>query len=120
MKTWWMKKAAGFLVAAVAMILIAGGVVMALWNAVIPDLFHVQPLGYWQAVGLLCLTHVLFRGFGRWKYGRPGMYSHHWKHRLEEKLAAMTPEEREQFKSEWKRRCGWSPDLSNDQRAEPQ
>lgn len=110
MKTWWIRKAAGFFVAAVAMILIAGGVVMLLWNAIVPDLFHAPSIGYWQAVGLLVLTHILFRGFGRWKHGRHAMYSSHWKHKLEEKLAAMSPEEREQFKAEWKRRCGWSPE----------
>jgi hypothetical protein len=32
---------------------------------------------------------------------------HHWKHRFEEKLAAMTPEEREKFKEEYYHNCCW-------------
>lgn len=115
MRTFWIKKTAGFLVAAVAMVLVAGGVVMLLWNAVVPDLFRAPVITYWQAVGLLLLTHILFRGFGRWRRGHNGMHSHHWKQRFEEKIAAMTPEEREKFRAEWKRRCGWTPDSSADQ-----
>jgi hypothetical protein len=119
MKTWWIKRVAGFIVAAVAMILVAGGVVMMLWNAILPDLLNVRVLGYWQAVGLLILTQILFRGFGRWKHGRHGMHGHYWKHRLEEKLAALTPEEREKFKAEWKRRCECrSNDLRDDKGAQ--
>jgi hypothetical protein len=59
-------------------------------------------------VGLLLLTQILFRGVGRWRaYHHPAARDR-WKHKLEEKLAAMAPEEREQFKAEWERRCGCS------------
>jgi hypothetical protein len=78
-----------------------GVATMLLWNALIPDLFHGPFLTFWQAVGLLVLSHILFHspcGHGRWAH-------HHWKHRFEAKLAAMTPEEREKFKDEYSRCC---------------
>ena len=36
--------------------------VMLLWNALIPDLFNGPTLNYWQAVGVLLLSHLLLRG----------------------------------------------------------
>lgn len=112
MKAWWIKKVAAFLVLAAVVILVLGVVVMALWNAVVPEIFGAPVITYWQAVGLLLLTQILFRGIGRWRgYYHPGSRDR-WKHKLEEKLAAMTPEEREQFRAEWKRRCGWEPDAA--------
>lgn len=70
--------------------------VMLLWNALIPELFHGPVLSYWQALGLLVLSHILFRG------GHP----HHlrtemWHRRMEERLAGMTPEERQKFHERW-------------------
>ncbi len=109
MRAWWMRKAAAFVAMAVVLVLAFGGVVMLLWNAVVPDVFGAPPLTYWQATGLLLLTQVLFRGMGRWRaYHHPAARDR-WKHKLEEKLAAMSPEERDQFRAEWKKRCGWEP-----------
>jgi hypothetical protein len=108
MKSTWMLKAAkiiGFLiVGSVAL----GLVVMLLWNAVVPELFGGPVITFWQSVGLLLLSHILLRSWGPWRYS--GKWRHdRWKHHLEEKLAAMTPEERDKFKEEWRRRCGWEP-----------
>jgi hypothetical protein len=36
-----------------------------LWNWLLPDLFHVPEIGYWQACGLLGLCWLLFGGW-RW------------------------------------------------------
>ena len=108
MKGRWALKAVkifGFLVLGT---LALGLVVMLLWNALIPDLFKGPVLSYWQSIGLLLLSHILLRGWGHWRYAN-GWRRDRWKHRLEEKLAAMTPEEREKFKEEWRRRCGWMP-----------
>lgn len=108
MKAWWMWKGAKFLAIAVVAFVVFGLVVMGLWNALIPDIFHGPSLTFWQAVGLLLLSHILLRGWGPWRYAN-GWRRDRWKHRFEEKLVAMTPEEREKFKEEWRRRCGWSP-----------
>ena len=90
----------------VVMIGIGGVVVMLIWNALIPDLFRGPVLGFWQAAGLLILSHLLLRGWGgRW-HGRGWMHER-WRVKLEQKLDAMTPEERERFRAEWRGRCGW-------------
>lgn len=41
-----------------------GWIVMLLWNALLPDLFHTSAIGYWQAVGLLLLARILTGGLG--------------------------------------------------------
>ena len=92
-------------IAVLLLLLILSAVVMLLWNALIPDLFGGPMLSYWQAVGLLLLSHILLRGapmhgMGMWRRGR----HRRWK----EKLAAMTPEERAAF--EERHSSGRDPD----------
>lgn len=108
MKKWWGVRIAKGLAFAVVAAAVFGFVVMELWNVLIPDIFHGPTVTFWQAIGLLVLSHILVRGWGgKWHSG----WSHdRWKHRMEEKLAAMTPEDREKFKEEYRRRCGWSPE----------
>ena len=107
MKPWWLFKILKVLACALAATLGLGLVVMALWNALIPELFKGPALSFWQAVGLLALSHLLLRGWGG-RCGREWRHEH-WRRRFEEKLAAMPPEEREKFKEEWQGRCGGYP-----------
>jgi ABC-type multidrug transport system fused ATPase/permease subunit len=39
-------------------------VIMALWNALMPDIFALPAITYWQALGLLALSRILFGGVG--------------------------------------------------------
>jgi hypothetical protein len=39
-------------------------IVQWLWNLVMPDVFGLKEIGYWQAFGLLILTKILFGGAG--------------------------------------------------------
>ena len=48
-----------------------GFVVMGLWNWLMPALFGLKLIGYWQAVGLIILSKLLFGGF-RGSAGRGG------------------------------------------------
>jgi hypothetical protein len=76
---------------------------MLLWNALIPQLFAGPVLTFWQAAGLLILSKILFGGFrkgGGWRGG------HFMQQRWKEKMARMTPEEKEKFKGWMERRCG--------------
>ncbi len=109
MKAWWMLKAAKFVAVMVVGMLVFGGIVMVLWNVLVPDIFHGPAVTFWQALGLLLLSHILLRGWGPWRHAN-GWRHDRWKNRFEEKLSAMSPEERDKFKEEWRRRCGWSPD----------
>jgi hypothetical protein len=113
-RRWWLYKISKFLLVFALFVLVIGFVVLALWNALIPALFSGPELTYWQAVGLLLLSHILFRGFGRIPYrGRLDSL----RRRFEEKLAAMTPTEREAFKQEWKERCGWYPGMTEEKQS---
>lgn len=89
-----------------------GGAVMVLWNLIMPDLFTgIRPIDYWQGLGLLALSRILFGGFS----------GYHSRHRHWEKLAAMTPEEREQFRKKRLGACGARCDRGNgDTRDTPQ
>ena len=78
-------------------VLVFGLVIMTLWNWLVPQIFSGPQITFWQALGLFLLSKVLFGGWGgggRWKHGPPGR----WGNRYYEKLASMTPEEREKFK----------------------
>ncbi len=92
---------------------ILGALVMLLWNALIPELFQGPMLNYWQAVGLLLLSHILLRaipmyGLRGWRQARRDRI---WK----ERLASMTPEERAALGSESdvQREAGARADLSS-------
>ena len=91
------KRFFGKAVLAVVAVSLLGGVVMLLWNAVVPSLFtSAQPIGYLRALGLLVLSRILFGGFrgGGWGGGHRMQQFRQWQW---EKLQAMTPEERESF-----------------------
>jgi hypothetical protein len=50
------------IVSATAMALVLGVGVMWLWNGLMPDIFGLNVISYWQAVGLLVLSHLLLKG----------------------------------------------------------
>ncbi len=92
-------KFAAFAIAGVAA---AGFLVMSLWNVLIPGIFAVRAINFWQALGLLILSRILFGGFR--PYGRGS--GSHWRRRMRERWEQMTPEEREKFKEGMRRGCG--------------
>lgn len=69
---WWEERSlpekicigAGFALLAVAAAFLFGWVVMLLWNWLIPDIFGLKRISYWQAWGLFILSSILFKGFG--------------------------------------------------------
>jgi hypothetical protein len=52
----------GVIIAAV-MALLLGFVVMWLWNWLMPDIFGLTKITFWQAWGLVVLSHILFKSF---------------------------------------------------------
>jgi hypothetical protein len=76
-------------------------VTMSLWNWLMPALFGLRAITFWQALALLVLSRILLGGFR----GRPG-HSMHWRPRLHERWEQMTPEEREKFRQGMRQRCG--------------
>src|SRR3569833_912356 len=76
-------------------------IVMLLWNALIPVIFHLTAITFWQAAGILILSKILF-GFGKGGHrgGAPWM-----RHRME-RFKHMSPEEQDRFREQWRERCG--------------
>ncbi|UFH51880.1 hypothetical protein [Spirosoma sp. KNUC1025] len=77
-------------------------VVYWLWNNVLVAVVPVKAVTYWQAMGILVLSRILFGGF---KFGRPSGgpsfgAGAHWR----EKWRQMNDEDRAKFRSEWHRR----------------
>lgn len=52
------------IIAIVGFAILFGFIIMWLWNALMPDLFGLVHISYWQAVGLFVLSKILFGGFG--------------------------------------------------------
>jgi hypothetical protein len=76
-------------------------VVMWLWNWLMPAIFGLHAISFWQALGILVLSKILFGGFR----GRPG-FGMHWRQRMMERWEQMTPEDREKFRAGMRGGCG--------------
>ncbi len=92
-----------FFAMAAAFLLLIGGIVTLLWNAILPDLLGVKPIKFWQAIGLLLLFRLLIGGIRFGLLGKKHPYAKRkaWR----EKWMNMSHEERKEFKSRWKERC---------------
>lgn len=76
-----------------------GFIVMSLWNWLMPSLFGLHAITYWQAFGILILSRILFGGLaGRSGRGRDRARRRMWEH--------MTPEQRERFRGGLRDACG--------------
>jgi len=83
-----------FLLGIIVLSALSAGV-MLLWNLLMPVIFGLVTINFWQALGLLILTRLLFGGF---KFGRKGMI-HHRMHEnpIHKRWKNMTPEQRKEF-----------------------
>jgi amino acid transporter len=81
-------KVIGFVVLgiiAVAVLAIVFGLfVKWLWNALMPELFGLPVIGYWQAVGIVVLSHILF-GAGHGEH-------HHERRKRKKTIAPAEPQ----------------------------
>lgn len=96
-----MPKAARFIfipIMAAAFLALISFIVMQLWNHLLPDILHVQPINIWQAAGIFILCKILF-GFG--KPRQFGGNKTLFKSRLRERFKNMSPEERARFKEKF-------------------
>jgi hypothetical protein len=71
-----------------------GFVVMWLWNWLIPGLFSGPELNYWQTIGLLILSKILFSGVGHGHSGDHKNYrdKEQWKRKCNEKMNGIVEE----------------------------
>ncbi len=78
--------------------------IMTLWNHLMPVLFSLITITYWQAAGLFILCRLLFGNFGfRGRHGKP-----FGKKLSSERWMQLSEQEKETFRSEWKRRSSCS------------
>ena len=106
-KGFWIAKFALFGVLFVALF---GWATMLLWNWLVPVLFGGPVVTFWQALGLLLLSKILFWSFGKGGHHRGGPWRHYyWKRKWD----GMTPEEKEAFKAKMKEKwCYREPGTS--------
>jgi len=83
---------------------IGGEVVKLLWNWLLPPLFGLSRITFWQALGILLLCRILFGGFRG-----HGARRSRFRRRMAERWERMTPEERERFRHGIFGRCGFDP-----------
>jgi hypothetical protein len=95
-KGYWIKRAIFIPIAIGAGVFIFGSVVMLLWNNLLPTLFGVSTITFWQAIGVIILSKILFGGFR----GGHGYHRFHG-NRGYDRWMHLTPEEKEKMKSEW-------------------
>ena len=73
-------------------------VVMLLWNWLMPVVFGLGAISFWQALGLLALARILLGGMGSGHFWGKGMgMGHHHRNPIREKWMKMTPEEQKEF-----------------------
>jgi hypothetical protein len=101
MRRHWFLRGLKFALLAVLFLTVFTFVVMRLWNWLMPALFGWHFISFWQALGLLILSKILFGGF------RGGAHRDwNWRRRMMERWEQMTPEEREKFRGTMRGRCG--------------
>jgi len=79
-------------------IFLIGMLIMFLWNQALVPVLHISTVTFWQGLGILVLTRILFGGF----HGRGRSPRRNWRERMKEKWDNMTPEERERMKEKLK------------------
>ena len=87
----WPFKMLGALIIIPGLIALGSWVTMLLWNALIPAIFGLGVITFWQSMGILVLTKILFGG----PRGRPGGFHRKprfkdreaWKEHMREKFA---------------------------------
>lgn len=79
-------------------------ILMLLWNWLMPIIFDLTTITFWQALGLLVMSKLLFGGFGGGKRGGScnGSNNHRgWKHKFKHKWANMSVEDKMKWESKF-------------------
>ena len=82
---------APFVLFGILFVAVMGAIIVMLWNALMPEIFDLPKITFWQAVGLFILSRILFGNFGGWgSRMRRARFVRGWN--------GLTPEERERFR----------------------
>lgn len=86
------QRGAKLVLTGIAALAVISAVTMVLWNHLMPAIFGLTAITFWQAAGLLALCRILFGRFG-WN----GMMMRGRENHIREKWMKMTPEQRREF-----------------------
>ncbi len=100
MKGYWIAKMA---LMVILFFVVVSAVLMYLWNWLLPEIFGLPVITFWQAAGILLLSKIIF-GFG--KKGGPPRGGPSWKH----KWSNMSEEQKQQWKEKFKEKWCSPPD----------
>ena len=78
----------GLIVAAV-LALLFGLVLMVLWNWLMPIIFGLPVITFWQAWGLVVLSHILFKSFPHHNHNK--RHDEEWKRKFRERFFEHAP-----------------------------
>lgn len=95
------KKVLGFVACAATIAALFSYVVMLLWNHILVEVALVKAINFWQSLGLLLLSKILFGGFNKGFTGK----GNKWSSELKAKWHNMSEEEKEAFKQQWRSKC---------------
>ena len=105
-----------------AVVAAGSAVVMLLWNWLMPAIFGLGVVSFWQALGILVLCRLLFGSFGGGHKMMLGgmMHGMHGKNPIREKWSKMTTEERKEFVKNRHFGRGFGHDFFQDEKSEKQ
>lgn len=93
-----------FVLVPVAFVTLGALVTMGLWNWLVPSLFGLGMIGFWQAAGILVLARILFG----WRGGHHHAHLRHayagsscHAHMMHRRWHSLTPEQREKLEKRW-------------------
>ena len=92
----------------VGMAILITWILMELWNWLMPDLFDLSRISFWQAFGLLILSKLLFGGMNGGKHKKAHCHycggenrKYQWKEKFKQKWSEMPHEEREKWQEKF-------------------
>ncbi len=101
----WPVKGLFFLIVGALFIFVVSFAVYLLWNAILPKVSPLKEISYWQAMGILLLSKILFGSMHFGKGRHRSKIKKKFNGRWQEKWHGMSEEERAQMKQRWKERC---------------
>ena len=102
----WRFRGLRFMAFGLIVVAVAGLVTTGLWNALMPAIFGLGTISFWQALGLLVLSRILFGQWGRGMRRDRGMVRGETPPWAIWKWDHLTAEERDRFRRGMGRNCG--------------
>ncbi|MBK9190473.1 MAG: hypothetical protein IPM77_02660 [Crocinitomicaceae bacterium] len=103
-----------FLLWTLLFVLLAGALtatVMYLWNWLMPEIFGLTTITFWQALGILVLSKILFGAhWSKHKHSCHGGHHYGWKEKFKSKWNEMSDEDKKKWEQKF---CGMKSKTEN-------